>query len=247
MGFFSNLFGRGEKSPVKPPSFANKDEFFLPNKKEFLVWDSVKSLENLRDASEGIITYNTSNKTVRCHGIVSGDKLPKPKNSQDEKAVAIRINLQGWSFEGFIFDAIPGGLIVLSRYNDFNKCTWVNIGEDAISTPRSTSASKPDQARLLIRNCKFYNDNNGDKSVQLNNASQCSIRDSFFTGGQTAIRVQANDDRKPIYMDITGCEFNNIPTAINAAGVTVLEIKDNKYIKVSKNLVKSSGSKIRVI
>ncbi len=247
MGFFSNLFGGGKKSPVAPPSYASKDEYFIPNKKELLLWDNIKVLEQLREESEGMITYNTSSKVVRCHGILSGMKLPKPKNSQDEKAVAIRVNLQGWSFEGFVFEAIPGGIIVLSRYNDFDKCNWIKIGEDAISTPKSKVIGKPDQIRLSIRNCRFYNDNDGDKSIQLNNASQCSIRDCFFTGGETSIRIQTKDDKKPIYADVVGCEFNNVPTAINVAGVTVLELKENKYIKVSKQLVKSSGSKIKIV
>lgn len=247
MGFFSNLFGGGKKmSPVRPPSFSGKDKYYLKNIKEELTIDSTKDLDAWRRESDGMITYNLQNKLIKCHGILSGAKLPHPKNSQDEKAIALRINLQGWSFEGFIFDDIPGGIIVSSRYNDFNNCQWINIGEDAISTPRSKS-SKPDEIRLLIRQCKFWNDANGDKCIQLNNASQCSIRDCFLTGGETGIRVQANDDRKPIHCEVLGTEFSNIPTAINAAGVTVLELKDNKYTNVKKQLVKSEGSKIKVV
>lgn len=243
MGFLSNLFYKQNPSPA--PKF-NRKRLYLTEATSNWDRDFIDTKFFEKFVKEGVRVFPSS-KTINLNGvIIDGSKLPRKANKQDEKAARLRIDLDGWKIQNAVYDDIPGGCYVVSQFTEFEKSYFVEIGEDAISTPVSATQSTH-LCGIRIIDCNFYNrseKDGGDKSIQLNNAHQAVIRGCFFTGGVTSIRVQDSRDKQISYCSIHGNVFSDVPTAVNADGVLTLTMHSNVMRNVRKNLVK--GSKVRV-
>ena len=244
MGWFSNLFGGGKTpSAVKPPAeILAVKKFYINND-----WLSINTPQELmalfKDAKFDV---NVGLRKVYGRGYgLSGKNIKRSGDRQDEKALAMVLGpkVEGWSFQDFVFDDIPGGIKIKAQGIDFHSCNFTRIGEDAISTLISRT-NEDDRINVWIDKCSFWNTGGNDKSVQLNNASACLLTSCYFTGGETAIRIQDSADKKRIEARISKCTFENVPTAINVSGKTALTVKDCIYRNVKIKVKKGPDSKV---
>lgn len=174
---------------------------------------------------------------------ISGKNIKHPSNSQNENSIPLKIDVADLSFSNGTVEDIPGGIIIKGKKNTIKNITFLQSGEDFLSTQASRS-SKADPMYLTIDGCKFYNDRGGDKSLQANNADELRVINSFFTGGETAIRIQESSDRKPVKAYLTNVKFENVPTAINVAGRTILTTSGLSYKGVNQQINSAPSVKI---
>lgn len=169
-----------------------------------------------------------SGNTVDLQGnAISGKKI-KRGGSQDEDSIPLRVYYDGFTLKNGIIRDIPGGIVVRAKDTTYDKLTFIEIGEDALSN--NTDAAPG----VTVNNCKFYNDG-GDKSLQLNDARDAVITNSFFTGGQTAIRLQESSGKaRGVKATLTKNEFKNVPTAVNVSGHTTVTASGNTYENVQE-------------
>ncbi len=244
MGFFSNLFYK--QKPATPPKF-NRKRIFITDKD--LEWDDDFAGSFFKKYADAGARVYRSSKQIKLSGvIIDGSKLKRSSNKQDEKSSKITIWLPGWDIMDGVFEDIPGGVYVKSQSTEFNNCHFLDIGEDALSVPRSTKSGAQELCALRVIKCFFWNrsaKDGGDKSLQLNNGHGCVVKDSFFTGGETAIRCGESRDKYASTITIAGCTFDNVPTAINADGTLKLQLMNNIFKSVKKQIVK--GSKVKVV
>ena len=223
--------------PIKPPSVNPPKTYYLTGAEQWgTMAEAKKALGSLAVQNKTKLDFNGNR--------ISGKKMKHPSNSQSESSIPLKIDIDDLIFHDCIVEDIPGGVVVKGTNNTFSNCLFLDSGEDFISTQTSNTSAR-DKSGLKIYNCKFYNDGGGDKSVQANNADGLDIRDSFFTGGETAIRVQQSTDKKKVSASITDNTFENVPTAVNAAGNTTLTYRRNTFKNVNQQL--TGGSSVKVI
>lgn len=244
MGFLSNLFYK--QRPVQAPQFPNRRRIYLYE--TMLSWDEdyIKSNSFTNLFIDKGVKLSLVNRQIDFQNVIlDGARLPHGKR-QDEKALKLRVELSKWDLLNAVFEDIPGGNYVVGVSTTYQKCCFKEIGEDAISTPRSTGQANH-YCGLKLLQCNFYNrseKDGGDKSIQLNNAHGCILRQCFVTGGITGARLGESRDQQKSGCIVEGVTFDNVPTAINASGVLALTIKDAVYRNVKKELQKGSEVKI---
>lgn len=169
-----------------------------------------------------------SGTTVDLQGnAISGKKI-KREGSQDEDSVPLRVYIDKFQLKNGIIRDIPGGIVVRAKDTTFSDLLFIEIGEDALSN--NTDAAPG----VTVLNCKFYN-SGGDKSLQLNDARDAEIKNSYFTGGQTAIRLQESSGKaRGVKATVTKNTFEKVPTAVNVSGHTTVTASGNTYKEVQE-------------
>lgn len=230
--------GSSSMSGVKPPKLEPKKTWYLSG--------SQPTWNDIQDAKKFLTGATWNNNTVDLKGnAVSGKKLKHPSNSQNENSIPLKIDINKFTITNGIFTDIPGGIVIKGRDNKLDGLTFTVSGEDFLSTQRSTS-SKKDPIGLTVKDCKFYNDGGGDKSLQFNNADDVVVDGAYITGGITGIRLQESRDKKKVSCVIKNTTFEKVDTAMNIAGNTTVTLSGNKYKSVNKQTVKS-GSGVKLI
>lgn len=219
--------GAGGMNAVLPPGLDTSSKWttYLRGEPTFYEFDKLVEAIGPRATVRGkVIDLNG--------GKISGDKLKKPKDRNDEDAVALRIRIAGVTIKNGIIDRIPGGIVVGRDDCTFENLIFRNIGEDALSNNTDKSAN------MRVIGCTFLNDSGGDKSAQWNDGRDGLARNNYFTGGITGIRVQESTGKaKNVKFRSEGNVFRNVPTAHNVDGDTVVTARGNEYHNVQKRWV----------
>jgi hypothetical protein len=242
--FFKDLFYK--QKPKSPPDYKGVGRVYL--KPDRLRWQRVHDLFLLEKAYPDLIEVNEKGKRFICGGVLDGKNIPNPKNRQDEDALALYIeNLDDWEFQFKAVSDIPGGMIVKAQDVTLKKTDFINIGEDAVSTPK-LSRLKDNYCGLIVTQCNFYNgheDDGSDKALQLNNAHGCVVDRCFFTGGITAMRMQDSSVPYTAKAEIVSCKFHHCHVAININGKSQVRVSNCKYENVKTQIRK--GSKVKIL
>lgn len=222
----------GPSAGVKPPKLDPPQTISLTGEP---VWNTMEDVKKAV-GSRGRI----SGKTLDLQGnAISGSKIKKPGSSQNENAIPLRIKIDGFTLKNGIVLKIPGGVVVKADNVTFEKLTFTDIGEDAVSTATDAAPG------IRILNCKFYNSSKGDKSIQANDARNAVIDGNFITGGQTAVRLQESSSKsRNVKATVTGNTFEKVPTAVNVNGYTTVTASGNTYKEVAEKWNGGSHTKI---
>ena len=227
-------FGSKPKLPSAPKPASGTDVIYL--RENDLDWTSLEKIRAVI-GSRGAL----NGKTLNLKGcVLDGSKLKHPANSQDERSLGIVIDLDGLTLQnGWVRD-YPGGIAVKSAGNSFERLKFIEIGEDALSTTGKRATG------IRISGCEFWNDHNGDKSVQLNNSVGAMIQDTKIVGGETGLRSgKESYDIQNETCRLKDVEFIGCATGINASGRAVVRLTDVKFTNVKKKWVE--GPKARVV
>lgn len=223
--------GGGPSSGVKPPPINPPATIYLTGEPQW------KTMADVKKAVGSKATV-TGTKVDLGGNALSGKNIKHPSNSQDEKSIPLRVSINGFYMRNGIVRDIPGGIVVSGRDTMFEKLTFVEIGEDAL-TSRELKASG-----MHVEDCKFYNDGGGDKSLQMNEVDGAHVRGNYITGGQTGMRLGESSRKGTMSMVLVDNKFEKVPTAINADGDTRIRTRGNTFMEVLKDWVK--GSRVRV-
>jgi hypothetical protein len=201
--------------------------------KETVNWNS---MDDAAAACQGK-PVSISGKTLDLKGCtLRGDRLPHPKDRQDETALPLRIRIPGFTLKNGSIRDIPGGIWCRGRGITLSQLLFSEIGEDACSNDMDTS---PDWSVL---NCQF----NGatDKSIQANDGRGLSLRNNTITGGITGVRIQkkATKFKNSTTRLLANNKFINCQTAWNIAGGIIARAAENSYKNVREIWVKDSGA-----
>lgn len=217
---------------MKPPTL--KPTKIISLSPKLAEWND---MEDVRAALKGQpVTISGTTVDLRdCQ--IKGNKFPKPKDDQDENSVPIHIRINKFTLKNGSISGIPGGIVFKGDKVTFSDLTFVDIGEDALSNMMDQSPNSS------VINCKFYN-SGGDKSLQLNDARGAIIKNSFFTGGITAIRLQKKATKiKGIKTkEVSGNTFEDVDTAFNIAGGVKVVASGNTYKNVKHRWINDSGA-----
>lgn len=170
---------------------------------------------------------------------LDGSALKHPSDSQDEKSVSLKIDIDGLVIRNGWVSDIPGGLTVNSKDVTVQKVKFINIGEDALSTVN------PQASGLSVDRCEFHNSEKGDKSLQANCAVGLRVVETLFNGNNiTAARVQESSYNQKALAVFDSCTFTGCRTAVNAAGSqTQVKLRKCKF-SVLEKWVESKGAKV---
>ncbi len=190
------------------------------------VWDKMEDISSLFGNKAKI-----TGKTVDMQGgRIDGSSLKRYSNSQDERNTPIKTRIPDLTIKNGYFYNIPGGVVTYAENTTFENITLTKIGEDGISNAKDISAG------TQIIDCKFYNTEKGDKSLQLNDAREAIVKGNLIAGGITGIRLQESSAKKQGGKPrVEGNTFKNVDTGINAAGKTTVYLKNNKFEGVREN------------
>lgn len=226
------LFGGRPSLPPAPVPSESAKRIFLRN--EALTWKSMNDVKTFFGDRVKI-----TNRTVDLMGaVLSGKKLKRSGNSQNENAPAVTIAFGGLVLCNGWVDDIPGGIVVKESYCSFEKLKFINIGEDAVSTVGE------DADGIRISGCEFWNAG-GDKSIQLNQAFAAIISDTRIVGGITGIRVQKDSYLTTgVNCILRGVTFEGCETGINVAGRAVVRLQSPTFKNVKKKWVTGNGCKV---
>lgn len=223
-------------APVKPPAFSAPGTIYLEGEP---VWNT---LAEVRAAigTKGRLVGNT----LDLQGYaIDGRRLKQPKRVQDEKAVPLRVNIDGFTLKNGTVRNIPGGIVVKADSTRWENLIFRDIGEDALSTIKDAGEE------TVVKNCRFYNrseKDSGDKSLQLNDARDAVVEGCYFTGGITALRLQESSAKaKKVTAWLRGNTFENVPTAANVAGPTTVIEGGNVWKNVRKRWVLGPEAAVR--
>jgi Pectate lyase len=174
-------------------------------------------------------------------GIIDGRKCKRHKSKQDERNAGLDVLVPNLTLRNGFVRELWGGIIFRAGGGRVENVTWLNVGEDAVST-------KIDRAPgLRVVRCTFYNER-GDKSVQLNDARNARVTECTFYGGITAIRWQDHRTKaRKVDCYSRANEFIDVETAHNVGGkMTTLHVDEasETYRQTPKRIVTSYGSKI---
>lgn len=163
-------------------------------------------------------------------GALSGRELDHPSDQQDEEAVQLVIDIPDFQLTNGVVRDIPGGINVRGDRNKFRNLAFFEVGEEFLSTPK-------DGARgTVLDECRFYIErerSNGDKGVQFNDAQDVLIRNCYFAGGITAVRLQESSSMaEDVRCTAEGNVFEYCSTAFNVNGDTTLYSRRNTFLKV---------------
>jgi len=224
------LFWRKPALPTAPKPPLDAPRIYLTDSD--LDWSSI---QNIRDALQGKATI--TGYTINLDGaILDGRRISQPNDPQSETALGIRIKVNGITLRNGWVSNVPGGIKTQASQCRFLKLTFINIGEDALSTVGSEATN------VTIRNCEFWNDRNGDKSVQLNQALGAVMTNIKIVGGITGLRIQKASYNTPQVVamidtiDFVGCE-----TGMNIDGKATVRLHRGTFTNVKKKWV--SGTK----
>ncbi len=167
---------------------------------------------------------------------ISGTKLPKPKDDNDEGAAALRINIPGFTIKDGSIRGIPGGIIFRKDKFTAEKLIFLDIVEDGLSNIIDDSKD------ATIRGCEFWGAS--DKSLQLNDARGVTVEGNTFNGGVTAVRLQKKGGKysKPKTKSLKHNRFIGCDTAWHLSGDVQCVGVGNVYSGVDKRVVKSDSS-----
>lgn len=231
--FFKNLGGGKKPSlPAAPKPASSARVIYL--RKEHMTVRSEKDFRNVFGDDVRI-----SGRTVDLLGaVLDGSKLPKPKDSQDEGAASLGINLASFKLSNGWVRKIPGGIAVREPQCVFTGLRFIDIGEDALSTTTERATE------IIVDMCEFWNDANGDKSLQLNQANKALVSRSKFVGGITGMRLQKKsyETEKP-KCEVEDTEFVGVDTAINASGGVRVLTRRLRYKDVRLKFKAGDGAK----
>ncbi len=220
--------------PPQPPPGARRIR--LGN--EDLKWDSTETIRRiLKRPGVGL--------TIDLEGaILDGREITHPKDKQDENARGITITVRGLRLiNGWIID-VPGGLAFKVPGCQIRQLKFMKIGEDAVSTVG------PEATGLGIHNCEFWNTRDGDKTIQLNQAKDATIRNCKIVGGITGIRIQKASYKTPgVIVPVDGVEFIGCETGLNLDGHATVRLTRPKFTGVGKKWVfgnKGSGTVVQL-
>ena len=106
------------------------------------------------------------------------------------------------------------------------KMTWLNVGEDAVSTSRGAQ-------NFTIEDCEFINKKSGDKSIQMNEAEGLRMFNNLIYSGITCARIGDSGINKPSDTAyVGGNKFVSCDTAYNISSITVRSEKKDSYENV---------------
>jgi len=199
-----------------------------------LVW---RDMADVKAALGDRVTYLGN--TVNLKGaVISGKNLPHPKDKQNEGSPGVQIIIPGFTLINGWVDDSPGGLIVKRRNCGFRSLTFINIGEDALSTVGD------DAMDLKASNCDFWNAG-GDKSIQLNQAYGAILFGCRIVGGITGIRVQKDSYKtKDVNCSIRDFLFEGMETGMNVAGGATVRLGSPTFKNVRKKWVLGKGCRV---
>jgi len=228
------LFGRKPDLPTAPKPSSEARRYWL-TKDDDLIWSTVEEARKALGNSVAIVGKVIDLKG----GVIDGTKLPRPKDSQNENAIALVIAGSNFTLTNGWVRGIPGGIVVKRENCAFEKLKFIDIGEDALSTVGE------DATGIRISSCEFWNDRDGDKSIQLNQAYGSTIRNCRIVGGVTGARIQKDSYKTPnVTCVISGTTFEGCETGFNVAGKATVRLTDSKFKNVKKQYVTGSGSRV---
>ncbi len=221
-------------APIAPPKISPPGTSYLSGEPVAASMSELSSLFKSRGKVSG--------KTLDLQGnAISGKNIKHPKNRQDEKAIPLRLRIDGLTIKNGIFRDIPGGTVNEGDNVTVENCLFIEPGEDFISTPKDKAPG------LRIINCKFYNipeKDGGDKSIQLNDARNARIEKTYVTGGITAIRLQESTAAaRNVKVTVKDCTFENVLTGVNVDGYTKVTESGNTFRNVAKPWVLGKNAK----
>jgi hypothetical protein len=234
MSFFDSirsLFGgRRPSLPAAPRPPDSAVRIFL--RKDQVNWRTVADLkEALGDRLE------VNGKRLNLRGaVLDGSKLPRPKNSQDENAIALTIGIEQFVLHNGWVDNIPGGIVVKAGFCAFEGLKFIRPGEDFLSTVGE------DADGISINHCEFWNTAGGDKSIQLNQALRAVVNDTLVVGGITGMRVQkASYKTRGVTVVMRDVTFRGCDTGLNVAGGASVRLYSPVFKDVRKKWVIGDG------
>jgi len=220
------LGGRGSVAvPPAPLPHPEAPRILLGD--EDLRWDS---MEAIKRALQGRAVIR--GRTVDLNGdVLSGRHITHPAERQDENSPGIKISVPELRLiRGWVVD-VPGGIKVQAPGCRFVNLTFLQIGEDAISTTRREAIG------LSLIRCRFWNQG-GDKTIQLNQAGGAYLEDLEIYGGKTAIRVQkAAWKTAGTAMVANRVAFTAVDTAWNVDGGARVQCNGATFKGVRKKVV----------
>lgn len=235
--FLSACASSGPSAGVTPPKINPSSVITLKGSE----WEEWKELGDIRDTlgSKVKITQSGDKITVDLGGSqIDGTKMKHSSDSQNEKNPGIRNRIKFLTVRnGYIYN-LSGGFSTNAQNTTLENITFTGNSEDFISNIKDVAPN------IIIKNCKFYNNENGDKSVQINDFRNALIENNFIAGGITAIRAQESSAKYTGKGIIQNNEIVNVPTFINAAGKTEITVKNNKLTDVGQKYVNGSDVKI---
>jgi hypothetical protein len=222
------------QSVVKPPSVTPKYTVYL---KGTPAWHDMQDVQ--KDLGSKVkITGNTVD---LMGGKLSGRKLKRPSNSQDENSIGVKIHIDNFVLKNGVLEDVSGGFISFAKNVTFENLTILKVGEDAISSMKDVSPG------MSIINCKIYGNAASDKLIQGNDGNSMLVKDTKLFNAITGIRVQKKDARLSQSQSlITGNTFTNIDTAINASGKATVTVKDNTFNNVREKY-KTDSSDVKFV
>jgi hypothetical protein len=199
-----------------------------------------KSLKDVRaDLGPDVLI---SGKTVDLRGaIITGKFLKHPRNSQDEASVGVRIHIKGLTLKNGFIEDIPGGLIAMAPDVTLQSLTFTRAGEDFVSNEKDRSPG------FRVLGCRFFNNKNGDKSIQANDARGLVVSGNLIFGGTTALRIQKkNAKRQGGTAIVEANTFQEVSTAVNAAGSVTILLRANAFKNVRTKITRD-GDQVQVV
>lgn len=228
-----SLFGKRPSLPPAPQPPDSVRRIMLH--KDRLNW---RTLDDVRAALGDKIEISGKRVNLRGH-VLDGSRLPRPQNSQDEKALAVTIGIPQFILHNGWVDNIPGGIVVKASYCTFEWLKFIRAGEDFISTVGE------DADGIRLAHCEFWNNPGGDKSIQLNQALGAVLDDVMVVGGITGARIQKDSYKtKGVNAVLRGMTFHGCETGLNVAGGATVRLIAPVFKDVRKKWVTGSGSKI---
>lgn len=233
MGILSKIFNRFTPLP-KPPEVTDSIKRIYIEEDD-LEWDSLKAVQKVLRGYATILGH-----TVDLRGMcISGANILRSRHRDDEKAPGIKIkNIPLHLTNGWITD-IPGGLMVYSPHCRFSELKFLNSGEDFLSTVGENAIG------IRISRCDFWNDKDGDKSIQLNQAKEAVLNDVKIVGGITGIRVQKDSYKTSDVMPyMKRMKFIGCQTGLNVAGGATVRMSESSFQNVGEKWVTGKGARV---
>lgn len=228
------------------PPLPDKPDYRKPSsgaKKLLMKNDSrIKNKSDLDDLAKKLsgstVKYSNGVYTWDLKGGVLDGKNQKGDGGQSEgQEPLFRAEIPLILKNGFVQNNKDAALFY-KKDSGVDKVTFTNIGEDAIATRDGVDD-------FFVKNSQFINDENGDKSIQLNGAKNAKIENNLIYGGVTGVRVhESSSTSSSDKAYAKGNKFMGVDTAWHVSkGGLVIEGK-NSYQNVRLPFKSSNGAKI---
>lgn len=223
--------GSSVPAGVKPPEVKPKAVIYITSKTA--TWDTIADVKKAMAGAPVSLTGNTLD-LKGCE--ISGKKLKRYPDIQDERNEPIRNNIQGFTLRNGIVSNSPGGIVGKADLQRYKSLTFLGIGEDALSNIMDKAEG------FVVDGCKFYGAT--DKSIQLNDARNATVTGNYVTGGITAVRLQktGGKTKRPKTKTVSGNTFENVRTAWNISGGVIVKASNNTYKNVGQKWVANNGA-----